>query len=83
MQIVGFVSAGVRDLHHVAVAALAAGKDNSSVRDGLHRSSYWRRVVRPQMGPADFQNRMVAMQAEMRADARGKTQGRTKESFLQ
>ena len=68
MQVHGLVPVGVRDLHHVAFAALAAREHHAAAADGSAREYPPARRSPFPVGAVDFQDRMESCLAEMRGD---------------
>jgi hypothetical protein len=83
MQIHGLVPIGMRDLHHVAFAALAAGKNHAATADRLDGRADRRAVIGAHVRPIAFQDRVKSRFAEMRCDRRAEFQRRAEKRFLQ
>src|SRR5208337_5501735 len=83
VQIHRLVSIRVHHVHHISIAALAAGKQHLPAPNCLHGSAYRRTIIRTQMGAIHLQYGMETRLAEMRRYRRPKLQRRLQKRFLE
>lgn len=83
VEIHRFVAVGMGDLHHVAFAAFASGKDHATRADGLHPGADERAIVRAEMSAINLQNGIKAAVAKVRGHRRAEFQRRPEKHLLE
>jgi hypothetical protein len=74
VHVIRGVTVVVLNLDQISGATFPAGENHAAIADGLHGSAGGRGVINAEMRAVLFQNRMIAMLAEMRSNYGGKLQ---------